>query len=280
MKNFKFFTRFFAIALVFILAFVSCNQEPVEEATVDLQTDFEKSIMDKMGDEQGALLLEQIYNPTLKGDLRAPITYNGELCPGVVNSGTAPVQTCCGLGTAEFWYFSADAGDVVTIEVDRTNCDMDPVMVLYEGFGDDTALTFVASADDNDAPACTPACFSFADPILSGIVLPTTGVYTLAVWDFISGFCAVPPLTYDVVVTGQNPCIIVIDGCDTGVANQVLPDGTTMQSAIDACAASAGNHGDFVSCVAHLTNDWIAAGLITGKEKGAIQSCAAQANIP
>lgn len=298
MKKIKYFKPIFVFA--FMLAIAGCKQEGLVEPEVQLQFDIEKSIMDKMGAEEGALVLEQIYNPTTNGTMRAPITYNGRLCPGVVNSGTAPVQTCCGFGTAEFWFFSADAGDVVTIEVDRVNCEMDPIIVLYEGFGDDTALTMVDFADDNDTPACSPGCFSFADPIITGVVLPTTGVYTLAVWDFISGTCAVPPLTYDVVVTGQNTCdadgdgcpddmdphpnsnvdpTVVIDGCDSGVDN-VFIGCSTMNDLIADCAAAAGNHDDFVSCVAHLTNDWNAAGLITGKEKGAIQRCAAQSNIP
>ena len=40
------------------------------------------------------------------------------------------------------------------------------------------------------------------------------------------------------------------------------------------------NHGQFVSCVAKLTNSLKKQGLITGAEKGEIQSCAAQADLP
>ena len=274
----KIFVLFAGIALSMTL---SCSKEQgADLQTVDLQNDLEKSIMDKAGPELGAQILEHLYHPATNNPQRAAITYNGELCPGVVNSGTAVVRGYASFANASFWYFSGDAGDAVTIQVDRTNCEMDPVVRLYEGFGDDTLLIFRASADDNNGVPCTPACFSYADPLISGYVLPTTAVYTVAVWDFISGICAVPPLTYDIVVTGQNPCVIVIDGCDTGVVNQTLPDGTTMQAGIDACAAGAGNHGDFVSCVAHLTNAWKAAGFVTGAEKGAIQECAAESNIP
>jgi len=46
------------------------------------------------------------------------------------------------------------------------------------------------------------------------------------------------------------------------------------------CAETAKNHGKFVSGVAHLTNDWIKEGLITGKDKGAIMSWAAQSDLP
>jgi hypothetical protein len=36
------------------------------------------------------------------------------------------------------------------------------------------------------------------------------------------------------------------------------------------------NHGQFVSCVAHLLNSLKSDGRITGGEKGALQSCAAR----
>ena len=73
---------------------------------------------------------------------------------------------------------------------------------------------------------------------------------------------------------------VVIDGCDSGVANLLFDDGCTMADLIAECAANASNHGGFVSCVAQLTNGWKQEGLISGQEKGAIQSCAAQSRIP
>ncbi len=82
-------------------------------------------------------------------------------------------------------------------------------------------------------------------------------------------------LTFEVVFP-----IVIIDGCDTGVTDQVLGDGSTISENIEECAAGAGNHGGFVRCVAHLANDLVRAGHITGAEKDAIQSCAAQADIP
>jgi hypothetical protein len=69
---------------------------------------------------------------------------------------------------------------------------------------------------------------------------------------------------------------IIIGRCNTGVKNQLFPDGCTMSDLLAQCAAGAKNHGVFVSCVAHLTNDWKKQGLITGKEKGKIESCAAK----
>jgi hypothetical protein len=71
-----------------------------------------------------------------------------------------------------------------------------------------------------------------------------------------------------------------IDGCDSGVSNVQVGGGSTMMDLILDCAANANDHSEFVSCVSALTNAWKAAGLITGAQKGAIQSCAGQANIP
>lgn len=73
---------------------------------------------------------------------------------------------------------------------------------------------------------------------------------------------------------------LVIDDCDTGTENLILPGGTTFDDMIDECAVGAKNHGKFVSCVAQLTDDWKAASLITGVEKGSIQSCAATSSLP
>lgn len=76
------------------------------------------------------------------------------------------------------------------------------------------------------------------------------------------------------------PPHVVIDGCDTGIVEWVLDDGDTITDKIEDCAATARNHGKFVSCVAKLTNKLRKAGIIMGKEKGAIQRCAAQADLP
>lgn len=73
---------------------------------------------------------------------------------------------------------------------------------------------------------------------------------------------------------------IVIDGCDTGVRDRFADDDTLISQKIDECAESAKNHGQFLRCVASLTNELKKAGIITGREKGAIESCAARAKIP
>ena len=71
---------------------------------------------------------------------------------------------------------------------------------------------------------------------------------------------------------------VIIDSCDSGVLNVVFEDGCTMSDLIAQCSVGKKNHGQFVSCVAHLTNEWKSAGYISGAEKGAIQSCAAKSD--
>jgi hypothetical protein len=69
----------------------------------------------------------------------------------------------------------------------------------------------------------------------------------------------------------------VIGGENTGVTNMLFSTGCTTSDLIAQIQAGAKNHGQFVSGVAHLTNDLAGAGLITGAQKGAIQSAAAHA---
>jgi hypothetical protein len=80
--------------------------------------------------------------------------------------------------------------------------------------------------------------------------------------------------------TSDFSATVIIDGCDSGVPNTFFVSGCTINDLIAQIAASAGNHGQFVSGVAHFTNQLKKAGIITGAQKGSIQSCAAQANIP
>jgi hypothetical protein len=91
----------------------------------------------------------------------------------------------------------------------------------------------------------------------------------------------------DGIHDGQDACLasdlsltVVIGACDTRVTNALFPTGCTISDRIADCAAGARNHGAFVSCVAKLTNELQQTGTITGQQKGAIQSCAARANIP
>jgi hypothetical protein len=68
---------------------------------------------------------------------------------------------------------------------------------------------------------------------------------------------------------------VVIEGCDSGVANALLPGGCTISDLIAECIGSAANHGQLVSCVSTLADGLKKAGVIAGSQQGAIVSCAA-----
>jgi|GEM_PF-3990651 len=93
--------------------------------------------------------------------------------------------------------------------------------------------------------------------------------------------CGVDP-DEDGIANDQDSCpdsdlseTVVIDGCDSGVSNTVLSNGCTISDEIVKCEADSRNHGQYVSCVSHLTNDLKHDGVLTGREKGAIQNCVA-----
>ena len=88
------------------------------------------------------------------------------------------------------------------------------------------------------------------------------------------------PDTEDKCLDSDLSATVIIDKCDSGVTNQLFSNGCTISDRITACAKSARNHGRFVSCVSQFTNNLMKTEVITGKGKGAIQNCAAKANIP
>jgi hypothetical protein len=73
---------------------------------------------------------------------------------------------------------------------------------------------------------------------------------------------------------------VIIDGDNTAVANVMFTSGCTIADLVLAEAAGARNHGGFVSGVAHLLNALRDAGIITGAEKGRMQSTAAHSSLP
>ena len=208
----------------------------------------------------GVELADKIMNSGKAGATIQDATFNATLCPGSTVSGEWG-------GTYNFY---AVAGSTVTLDVDRTGCGMDPAFDVY---GSQDGSNWLGWADDTQWPAS--GCGCFGDPYMS-FEAPYTGWYMVSVWNFLG--CGEGG-GFNITATG-TVCNIVIDGCDSGVFNQELESGGSMMEAILACAANATNHGDFVSCVSHLTNTWKTAGLISGAQKGAIQDCAANSSWP
>ena len=147
-----------------------------------------------------------------------------------------------------------------------------------------TTVTLRANSDScglrfNSTPTgpgviCNTVGFSLIDP--EGICIAD-----------LEDFCANFDSDGDGIANEDDMCpnsildeTIVIDGCDSGVENILFEDGCTVSDLIAEVADNAANHGKFVSGVAHLLNGLKKDGVISGKEKGAVQSCAAQSNIP
>lgn len=81
---------------------------------------------------------------------------------------------------------------------------------------------------------------------------------------------------FDAFVNSNLAEYVYFGECTTDVANHLFENGATFMDLIGVATASAKNHGQFVSAVTQLANDWKKAGLISGQEKGKITSCAAK----
>lgn len=282
MKNLTLMKVLALLSITLIL--VACDKDnPADNESTTVNVDVLKSLRALNPEKADVYEMRMAENPSqLTLTTKSTFSYIDRLCAGETYSGTATSGSIDNAADWDFYYFSGNAGDVVTIRVVRTgNCNMDPTFSLFFGTTTSTAgvniydggpdMIFLRFQDD-DFVSC-PGCFS--DPELVNYVLPFSGTYTLGVYDYIT--CGPGPLTYDLTIEGVL-CTIVIEGCDTGVNDQTLPSGQTMSDAIADCKANASNHGQFVRCVAHLTNQWVSAGYISGDDKDAIMQCAAESN--
>jgi PEP-CTERM motif len=140
----------------------------------------------------------------------APIVYQGTVTNGVTVYGDVPQGSISNPAQWDFWRFSGNAGDVVTITLNRTSNQMDPSVILYAGIGGDTAgldfgnsnstdglLTFLAADDDSGSNVPAGPWFN---ALILDFVLPTTGDFTIGASDFASASAG--PWTYALTVTG------------------------------------------------------------------------------
>ena len=128
-------------------------------------------------------------------DGAAPAFYAGELGQNTTEAGQVPSSggsSSPSASDSDYWLFEADAGGVVTIDVDRVEGSLDPALWIFEGVVDPADLGpsidgsdpgFIAFADDND-PAAVPG--PFADPSFT-FTASSSGVFTAIVTDFASG---------------------------------------------------------------------------------------------
>ncbi|OAB62993.1 hypothetical protein AY599_15080 [Leptolyngbya valderiana BDU 20041] len=145
----------------------------------------------------------------------------GDLTPGDPIMGDFPVDLILGEETPSTWDFyevTAEAGDLVRIEVNRLTDSLDPVSAAYFGSVEGEPLPpdgtfvleadlflpfiFVASGDDDDPPATGAG--PFGDPNYS-FVAADAGTYTIIVASFASDPGV---LEYEVTATiGDAPTV-------------------------------------------------------------------------
>lgn len=152
--------------------------------------------------------------------------------------------------------------------------DNDPDLVSYEFVAVNlplrlepgTYFALFAPHNDDEGSLISNAFLPFfyqAPSVNLGIVRPLDGTVFAAQF-----FAAVR-------ILGETN--VLIDGCDSGVGDVVLPDGSTISELVADCAEGATNHGQFVSCISRLTSDLKKNGSITTQQKNALHKCAVKA---
>lgn len=125
--------------------------------------------------------------------------YAGEIGPGggSANGALAPQESAAGIpvdpGESDYWLFYAEAGDTVTVQVNRIDGDFDPAMLVYGGVYldpvDEFGTVFSGHPDqidlaDDEIPPAVPGPFEDPQTIF---VAPYSGYYTAVVYDSLSG---------------------------------------------------------------------------------------------
>ena len=71
---------------------------------------------------------------------------------------------------------------------------------------------------------------------------------------------------------------IVIDECNTGV--MLFPaDAEDLSSSLEECGNGVKNHGQYMKCVSSELQDAVSEDILTGAQKGDIESCAAKSGM-
>ena len=113
------------------------------------------------------------------------------------------------------------------------------------------------------------------DPLIS---TPGADPNEFFYWDGVHPTTAAHAILANALFQSVAPTVI-IGGIDSGVPNLLLSSGSTISDMIASAAIEAENHGQFVSSVAAIANDLMKSGVISGSQKGGLQSCAAEAVI-
>ena len=138
-------------------------------------------------------------------------------------------------------------------------------------------------------PACDPATPGYADLDCNGDLTPNKCDFNDPL---VAPYIDNLDCDGDGVPNGADACDFTVIGAMFGFGNNIcsitgietiLPSGCSLaevlETALDSCDDNPRNHGKFVSCVAKATNMLKKQKIISGAQKGEIQSCAAQTDI-
>jgi hypothetical protein len=193
--------------------------------------------------------------------------------------------------TATIVVFNSDTFDSYSVRIDTLNTltgsFADPSLSWYFGVLNRQDVTGTAFSDESlplipPDLAALPGDGSFvgfvnANNDIVRVVFNLTSLVLAP--DLDSDDDGIPDINDTCIDSDLSPTV-VIDGCDSGVPNPLSPNGCTIADQIADCAADATTHGRFTSCVDALTTKLRRDRLITGRQKDAIDSCAARADIP
>jgi hypothetical protein len=125
----------------------------------------------------------------------------------------------------------------------------------------------------NDIPVSSSGIFSMTHHEFTVDIFISKEAPGQAIGDFIVQAASVDT-DGDGVPDGADTCptsdvrpTVIIDGCDSGVANQVLDVGCTIADLVMHCAEEARDHGMFIKCVTRVSHDLQRAGTINKKEQ-------------
>jgi hypothetical protein len=245
---------FIICSLILAAAFFTrCEKDTIDPADNSIINDqtIENVAIDKLELLKKKWALNQVDRKKSKFNAQGvAVTYLADLCEGPIS---ATHGTAYSVDYPEFWdyyFFSGEAGDIVNIYVPRTSPDMDPMITLYFGTATSTeGITWdyggtemtVLEWSDDDVADNFDSCYG--DPRITNFELPSTGTYTLAVYD--NSSCG-STLTYDVYISGTvcggdfdtdfDGIYDSADNCiNTPNANQADTDGDGIGDACDNC---------------------------------------------
>jgi calcium-activated chloride channel regulator 3/4 len=194
-----------------------------------------------------------------------------------------------------FTFVPSAPSDPIIVRVTSLTSGMDPLLTIYDHTGalliTQVDMSTSASPDSGVTVTVPPAEL---DPVGMILVVEhidarvTTGGYAVSVGAALASDVPLVqdsdgdgvPDEIDACPNSNLAAHVEIGSCDSSVINHLSPDGCTISDRVELCALRAEDDDRFVSCVAHLSNDLVASGIIGGRDRGSLLRCAGQARRP